>query len=169
MLEIRNHYVTNEIVKLIKNYFINFEKIMKRLQLIIFKGKEKMSRNIRTIIVYIINDFKRVYNKTYSDFSASIRENLRAADLMIRDIRLRKNFQINAFFDDDFVESFSIIASRIDIIETDTSISSIRAVVSAFLISKIVFIISRKTSQAEKIDQLNKSNIVSFAVNLISS
>ena len=41
MLEIKNHHVANKIVKLVKQYFINFEKIMKKLQLIIFKCKKK--------------------------------------------------------------------------------------------------------------------------------
>ena len=41
MLEIRNHHVANEIVKLVKKYFINFEKIMKRLQLTVLKCKKK--------------------------------------------------------------------------------------------------------------------------------
>ena len=41
MLEIRNHHVANEVVKLVKEYFINFEKIMKKLQLTIFKYIKK--------------------------------------------------------------------------------------------------------------------------------
>ena len=41
MLEIKNHYITNEIVKFIKKYFINFKKIIKKLQLIVFKRKKK--------------------------------------------------------------------------------------------------------------------------------
>ena len=41
MFEIKDHYVANEIVKLIKKYSINFEKIMKRLQLTIFKYKKR--------------------------------------------------------------------------------------------------------------------------------
>ena len=41
MFEIKNHYVANEIVKLVKKYFINFEKIIKKLQLTIFKYKKK--------------------------------------------------------------------------------------------------------------------------------
>ena len=92
MFGIRNHYVADEIVKLVKKYFINFEKIMKRLQLTVFKCKEKMNRNIRTIAVYILNDFKRVHSKAYFNFFASTRKNLRAADLMIRNIKLIKNF-----------------------------------------------------------------------------
>ena len=128
-----------------------------------------MNRNIRATAVYILNDFKRAHNKTYFDFSASIQENLRAADLMIKNMRLIKNFQANAFFDDDFVKSSSVTASRVDIIKINISISSTRTVVFKFSISKIVFVISRKTSQAERIDQLNKSNVVSSAVNLISS
>ena len=92
MLEIKNHHVANEIVKLVKKYFINFEKIIKRLQLTKFKCRKKMNRSIRATAAYILNDFKRAYSKIYSDFFASIRENLRAADLMIRDIKLIKNF-----------------------------------------------------------------------------
>ena len=92
MLEIRNHHVANEIVKLVKKYSINLEKVMKRLQLTVFKCKEKMNRNIRAIAVYILNDFKRAHSKIYSDLSAPIRENLRAVDLMIRNIKLIKNF-----------------------------------------------------------------------------
>ena len=43
MFEIKDHHVTNEAVKFIKKYFINFEKIIKRLQLTIFKYKKKMN------------------------------------------------------------------------------------------------------------------------------
>ena len=152
MLEIKNHHVANEAVKLVKKYSINFEKIMKRLQLTIFKCKKKMNRSIRATAAYILNDFKRVHSKTYFDLFASIRKKFRAADLMIRDMRLIEDFQANAFFDDDFVESSSVIVSRVDIIEVDTSTSSAKAVVFKFLISKVAFITSRKASQAERID-----------------
>ena len=152
MLEIRNHYVANEVVKLVKKYFINFEKIMKRLQLTIFKYKKKMNRDIRATAVYILNNFKRVHNKIYFNLFASIRENLRAIDLMIKNMKLIKNFQANAFFNDDFVKSSSVTASRVDIIKTDISTSSIRAVVFKFSILKIVSVTSRKTSQVEKIN-----------------
>ena len=47
--------------------------------------------------VYILNDFKRAHNKIYFDFSASTQENFHAADLMIKNMRLIKNFQANAF------------------------------------------------------------------------
>ena len=97
MFEIKNHHVANEIVKLVKKYSINFEKIMKRLQLTIFKCKKKMNRDIRATAVYILNDFKRAHSKIYSDLSASIRKNLRAANLMIKDMRLIENFQANVF------------------------------------------------------------------------
>ena len=51
-----------------------------------------MKRSIRATVVYILNDFKRVYNKIYFNFSTSIWENLCAADLMIKDMRLIKKF-----------------------------------------------------------------------------
>ena len=111
-----------------------------------------MNRGIRTTAVYILNDFKHVHNKTYFDYSTSTREDLRAADLIIKNIKLIKNFQANVFSDHNFVKSFSVTSSRIDIIETDISTSSTRTVVVKFSISKIVFVTSRKTSQAEKID-----------------
>ena len=152
MLEIRNYYVANEIVKLVKKYFINFEKIMKRLQLTIFKYKKKMNRNIRATAVYIINDFKRVYNKIYFNLFVSIRKNFRAADLMIKSIKLIKNFQANIFFNDDFVKNFSITVNKIDIIEINTSTFSTRIIVFKFSILKIVFVTSRKTLQIEKIN-----------------
>ena len=141
---------------------------MKKLQLTVLKYKEKINRDIRTTAVYILNDFKRVYNKIYSDFSASTRKDFRAADLIIRDMRLIENFQINIIFDDNFVESFSVTASRIDIIKIDILTFLTRAVVCKFSISKIAFVTSRKTSQVERIDQLNKSNVVSFAANSVS-
>ena len=92
ILEIKNHHIADEIVKLIKKYFINFEKIMKRLQLTILKCKKKMNQDIRTSAVYILNDFKYTHSKIYFDISASIQKNFRAADLMIKNIRLMKNF-----------------------------------------------------------------------------
>ena len=169
MLEIKNHYVANEVVKLVKEYSINLEKIIKRLQLTVLKCRKKMNRSIRAIAVYILNDFKRTHSKIYSDLFASIREDLRAADLMIRDMRLIKNSQANAFSDDDFVKSFSITASRVDIIEADTPTFSTKAIVFKFSISKIVFVIPRKTSQIERINQLNKSSVVSSVVSSVSS
>ena len=152
MLEIRNHHVANEIVKLVKKYSINFEKIMKKLQLTVFKCKEKVNRNIRATVVYILNDFKRAHSKAYSDLFASTRENFRAADLMIKDMSLIKNFQANASSDDDFVENFSVTVSKVDITEADTPTSSTRAIVFKFSISKIVSVTPRKTSQAERIN-----------------
>ena len=169
MLEIKNHHVANEAVKLVKKYSINSEKIMKRLQLTVFKHKKKMSRDIRATAVYILNDFKRAHSKTYLNFSASTRKNLRAADLIIRDMKLIKNSQINVSFDDDFMKSFSITASRVDIIKADTSILSTKAIVFKFSISKIVSVTSRKTLQIERINQLNKSSVISSAVNSVSS
>ena len=168
MLEIRDHHVANEIVKLVKEYSINFEKIIKRLQLTVLKCKKKVNRGIRAIAVYILNDFKRVHSKTYSDLSALTWKDLRAADLMIRDMSLIENSQANASFDDDFVKSFSVTANRADIIKTDTSTSSTRAVIFKFSILKIAFVTPRKTSQIERIDQLNKSSVVSSAVNSVS-
>ena len=92
MFEIKNHHIADETVKFVKKYFINFEKIMKRLQLTVLKCKKKMNRSIRATAVYMLNDFKRAYNKTYFDLFTSTRKNLCAADLMIRDMRLIKNF-----------------------------------------------------------------------------
>ena len=132
--------------------FYQSRKIMKRLQLTVLRCRKKMNRDIRATAVYILNNFKRAYSKIYFDFFASIQKKFRAADLTIRDIKLIKNFQINVFLNDDFVENFSVIASRVDIIKTNTSISSTRVVVFKFSILKVVFVISRKTSQAEKID-----------------
>ena len=68
IFEIRNHHVANEIFKFIKKYSITFEKIMKKLQLTIFKRKEKMNWNIRMIVIYILNDFKRGHSKIYFNF-----------------------------------------------------------------------------------------------------
>ena len=169
ILEIKDHYIANEAVKFIKEYFINFEKIMKRLQLTIFKYRKKMNWSIRTTAVYILNDFKRAHSKIYFNFSASTRKNLRAIDLMIKNMKLIKNFRANAFFSDDFVENFSIIVSKVDIIEIDTSTSLTKAVVFKFSILKVVFVISRTALQVEKIDYLNKSNVVSFAINSVLS
>ena len=168
MLKIRNHHVADEAVKLVKKYFINFEKIMKRLQLTIFKCKKKMNRNIRTTVVYILNDFKRAHSKTYSDLSASIQKNFRVVNLMIKDMKLIKNSQVNVSSDDDFVKSSSVTASRVDITEINTSTPSTRTVVFKFSISKIVFVISRKASQVERINQLNKSNVISSAASSVS-
>ena len=91
MLEIRNHHIANEAVKLVKEYSINLEKIIKRLQLTVFKCRKKMSWSIRATAVYILTNFKRAHSKIYSDLSASTQKNFRAADLMIRNMRLIKN------------------------------------------------------------------------------
>ena len=71
---------------------------------------------------------------------------------MIRNIKLIKNFQANVFSDDDFVKSSSVTANRVDIIKTDISTPSIKAIVFKFSILKIAFVISRKASQVERIN-----------------
>ena len=62
------------------------------MQLIILKYK-KMNQNIRTIVIYILNNFKRVHSKIYINFFTSTRKNLYAIDLMIKDMRLIKKFK----------------------------------------------------------------------------
>ena len=145
MLKVKDHYVANEIIKLIKKYFINFKKIMKRLQLIVFKCRKKINQNIRAITIYILNDFKHAHSKIYFDFFVSIQKNFRIANLIIKTIKLIKKIQANASFDNDFVESFSITISRFDIFKIDISTSSTRAIVFKFSSLKIVFVTSRKT------------------------
>ena len=169
MFEIRDHHVANETVKLIKKYFISFEKIMKRLQLTVLRRREKITRDIRAMIVYILNNFKRVHSKTYIDFSTSIRKNFRVVDLKIRNIRLIKNFQANAFFDENFFKNFSVTVNKIDIITIDTLISWTRAIIFKFVISKIAFIILRKILQSENVNHFNKSSIVSSAADFVLS
>ena len=41
MFEFKDYHIVNEVVKFIKKYFMNFKKIIKRLQLTIFKCKKK--------------------------------------------------------------------------------------------------------------------------------
>ena len=105
---------------------------------------KKINRNIRATAVYILNDFKRAHNKIYFDFSASTQKNFHAADLMIKNMILIKKFQANAFSNDEFVKSFSVTASRIDIIEINISTSSTKIVVFKFSTLKIASVISRK-------------------------
>ena len=90
IFEIKNHHITNEIVKLFRKYFFNFKKIIERLQLIVFKRRKEMSRSIRAIIVYILNNFKCAYSKIYYNLSMSIRNHFRTVDLMINDMKLIK-------------------------------------------------------------------------------
>ena len=110
-----------------------------------------MNRNIWRIIVYILNDFKRAYNITYSNLSASTRDNLCTANLMINDMRLIKNLQTNAFFIDIFVKNFLITASKVDIRKTDISTSSIRAIVFKFSTLEIVSVTFRKSRNLKRL------------------
>ena len=45
MFKVKDYFIANEIVELIKEYSINFEKIMKRLQLTVFKYKKNESKH----------------------------------------------------------------------------------------------------------------------------
>ena len=92
MLEIKDHHIANEVVKFIKKYSINFEKIMKRLQLTVLRRRKKINRGTRALIVYILNDFKRAHSKTYISLFTSTQKDFRTPYLKIRDMRLIKNF-----------------------------------------------------------------------------
>ena len=62
MLEIKKYHIVDEIVKLIKKDFINLKKIIKRLQLIIFKRKQKINCDIRARLMLIfLHRLKRIF------------------------------------------------------------------------------------------------------------
>ena len=51
MLGIKDHHIVNEVVKLVKKYSINFEKIMKRLQLTCYDPiREEQTRPVRWLV-----------------------------------------------------------------------------------------------------------------------
>ena len=65
---------------------------MKRLQLTIFKRRKEVNRDISAIIIYILNDFKRVHNKNYVNLFVPISENLYNIVLMNNNMKLIKDF-----------------------------------------------------------------------------
>ena len=67
------------------------------------------------------------------------------------------------------LKAFQSLQAESILLKFNISTSLTRTVIFKFSILKIVFVISRKTSQIEKIDQLNKLNVVSYIINLISS
>ena len=75
-MNIRNYHVTDEAIKLVKKYFNEFDKIVQRLQFVMLQRREKINREIKTIIVYISNVFRRVYNDKLLIFSAFNRKKL---------------------------------------------------------------------------------------------
>ena len=76
MLRIKDHHIADEIIKLIKKYFNDFDKIVQRLQLVVLQRREKIDRDIKTIIVYILNDFRRVYSDKLTILSVFNRKKL---------------------------------------------------------------------------------------------
>ena len=128
------------------------------------------NRDIRTITVYILNNFKRAYNKTYVDFFASTRKNLCAADFTINDIKLMKNSRVNASFEENFIKNSSIIINKVDIIKTNILISSTRTIFFKFSISKTGSATLNKLSQLYKIKWIVKSDwLAHYCLGFISS
>ena len=76
MLNVKDHHITDKAVKLAKKYFNNFDKTIQRLQLVMFQHRKRIDKEIKTIIVYILNDFKRVYSDELTIFFIFNREKL---------------------------------------------------------------------------------------------
>ena len=151
MFGIRNHYIANEIIKFIKKYSINFEKIMKRLQLTIFKHKKNQSRHSSDCCLH----FERLQTRSQQDlfwFFCVDSKGLSRCWFNDQKYKIDREFSSKCFFNDDFVKNFSVIVNRVDITEIDIPTSSIRTTVFKFLILKIVSVTSRKTSQVKRID-----------------
>ena len=90
------------------------------------------------IAKYIINDYKRVFNNVLINFLILTLNNFRATDLMMSNLKLIKDFQTNASFDDNFIKNSSIIVNRIIIVKTNISTSlkiKFSITISVFVIS----------------------------------
>ena len=127
-MNVRNHYVIDETVKLTKKYFNEFDKIVQRLQLVVLQRREKIDRENKIIIAYILNDFKRVYNDELKNFSACNRKKLRKFELMMQEYKLiKKNSQTKTFSDREYVENLLSTKSKTTTIELSTSIFKLKA------------------------------------------
>ena len=91
ILNIKDHYVIDKAIKLAKKYFNDFDKIIQRLQFTVFQRCEKIDRKIRTIIAYILNDFRRAYNNELTILFEFNRKNLQKFELIIQEYKLIEN------------------------------------------------------------------------------
>ena len=76
MLSIKYYHVIDDAVKLTKKFFNDFDKIVQWLQLVVLQHCEKINKEIKIIIVYILNDFRRVYSNELIVFSAFNRKKI---------------------------------------------------------------------------------------------
>ena len=157
IIKIKNHHLVDENVKLTKKYLKNSQKVVQRLQLTIIQRKEKINQNIRTTTKYIINDYKRAFSDVLIDFFTLTSNDFRVINLIMNDLKLIKDSQANASFDDDFVKSSSDIINKITIVEMNTSMFFKKAMFKSS-IAMFVFVTSFRLSKS-KIDQFIASFI----------
>ena len=108
MSNIKSRHVNNETTKLIKRYSNEYEKIVKLMQSTILQKRKQIHRDVKTIIEYIIFDFKNVINNNYKNRTTFTLLKLKNVKLKRKNERLIENVSKIVFFENEYVLSSSI-------------------------------------------------------------
>ena len=108
MTSIKSRYIKEEIVKLTKKYFNEYEKTVKLMQQTILQKRKQIHREMKTIANYTFIDFKNVFSKNYQNQILFISVALKNVDFRQENQRLIKNILSFVSTVADYVLSFNI-------------------------------------------------------------
>ena len=108
MSNIRSRHVNDEATKLTKRYSNEYEKVVRLMQQTVLQKKKQIARDVKTIIEYIISDFKNAVSNDYKNRTTSTSSKLKNVELKRKDERLIENVSKIALSESEYVSSSSI-------------------------------------------------------------
>ena len=130
MSDIKSRHVDDEIIKLIKWYSNKYEKIVKLMQQTILQRKKQIVRDMKTIIEYIVFDFKNIVNNDYKNWTTFILSKLKDVELKQKNERLIENVSKIIFSESEYVSNLSI--RSISLLDKEITASFKKSLMNAF-------------------------------------
>ena len=121
MSNIKSRHVDDEATKLTKRYSNEYEKIVKLMQQTVLQRKKQIVRDVKTIVEYIVFDFKNAVNNDYKNRITFILSKLKNVELKQKDERLIENVSKIVLFENEYVLNLSICSTSLSDKKTTAS------------------------------------------------
>ena len=122
MSGIRSRHVDDKTIKLVKRYLNEYKKVVKLMQQTVLQRRKQIARDVRTIIEYIVFDFKNAVNNDYKNRITFISSKLKDVEFKQKGERLIENVSKIVFFKDEYVLSLSIRSTSLSDRKITTSL-----------------------------------------------
>ena len=108
MSNIKSRHVDDKTTKITKQYSNEYEKIVRLMQQTILQKKKQIHYDVKTIVEYIIFDFKNAVSNDYKNRTTFISSKLKDVELKQKNEQLIENVSKIVFFENEYVSNLNI-------------------------------------------------------------